>query len=158
MVDQNQNNSPLRKIEEKLKRQLENSPETLEKVCTFLAKKENSNCLQILESVVDIDEVFQGIVDRLEKKLNNPEAEKVPDIPLFDRLRNADGSKSVVADCSSKSENVSQSWVSAETVTRIGGEISGALIGTAILPGVGTVFGGILGGKLTTSLAGMFSS
>jgi hypothetical protein len=64
----------------------------------------------------------------------------------------------VVPDCSRKSENVSQSWFSTETVTRLGGEIGGALIGTALLPGLGTVFGGILGGKFTTSVAGMFSS
>ncbi|EFX86729.1 hypothetical protein DAPPUDRAFT_221978 [Daphnia pulex] len=150
MVDQD--HSSLQKIEEKLK-QLGNSPETLEKVSTFLNKEENANCLQILESVVDIDEVFQGLVDRLVHKINNQEAEKEPD---FDQSRNTDGINFVVPDCSRKSENVSQSWFSTETVTRLGGEIGGALIGTALLPGLGTVFGGILGGKFTTSVAGMF--
>jgi hypothetical protein len=157
MVDQD--HSSLQKIEEKLK-QLGNSPETLEKVSTFLNKEENANCLQILESVVDISEVFQGLVDRLVKKIDNPEAEKEPD---FDRFKKAGGSNFVVPDCSRKSENViSQSWFSTETATRLGGEIGGALIGTALLPGnfmgLGTVFGGILGGKFTTSVAGMFSS
>lgn len=153
MVDQD--HSSLQKIEEKLK-QLGNSPETLEKVSTFLKNKENANCLQILESVVDIDEVFQGLVNRLVEKINNPESEKELG---SDRSRNADGINFVVPDCSRKSENVSQSWFSTETVTRLGGEIGGALIGTALLPGgLGTVFGGILGGKFTTSVAGMFSS
>jgi hypothetical protein len=158
MVDQD--HSSLQKIEEKLK-QLGNSPETLEKVSTFLKKEENANCLQILESVVDIDidedidKVFQGLVDRLVEKINNPESEKEFG---YDRSRNADGINFVVPDCSRKSENVSQSWFSTETVTRLGGEIGGALIGTALLPGLGTVFGGILGGKFTTSVAGMFSS
>jgi hypothetical protein len=151
MVDQD--HLSLQKIEEKLK--LGNSPETLEKVSTFLNKEENANCLQILESVVDIDEVFQGLVDRLVEKINNPEAEKEFG---YDRSRNADGINFVVPDCSRKSENVSQSWFSTETVTRLGGEIGGALIGTALLPGLGTVVGGILGGKFTTSVAGMFSS
>jgi hypothetical protein len=150
MVDQD--HSSLQKIEEKLK-QLGNSPETLEKVSTFLNKEENANCLQILESVVDIDEVFQGLVDRLVEKINNPESEKELG---SDRSRNADGINFVVPDCSRKSENVSQSWFSTETVTRLGGEIGGALIGTALLPGLGTVVGGILGGKFTTSVAGMF--
>lgn len=150
MVDQD--HSSLQKIEKKLI-QLGNSAETSEKVSAFLNKEENANCLQILESVVGIDEVFQGLVDRLVEKIDNPEAEKEPD---FDRFKKIDDSNIVVPDCSRKSENVSQSWFSTETVTRLGGEIGGALIGTALLPGLGTVFGGILGGKFTTSVAGMF--
>ncbi len=153
MVDQD--HLSLQKIEGKLKKQLENSPETLEKVSTFLANKENENWLHILGSVVDIDVVFQRLVDRLAETINNPEAEKVF---AYDRLRKSDGRNIVVADCSRKSENVSQSWFSTETATRLSGEIGGALIGTALLPGLGTVFGGILGGKLTTSVAEMLSS
>jgi hypothetical protein len=141
MVDQD--HSSLQKIEEKLKK-LENSPETLEKVSTFLKNKENANCLHILESVVDIDKVFQGLVNRLVEKINNPEAEK--DEFGSDRSRNADGINFVVPDCSRKSENVSQSWFSTETVTRLGGEIGGALIGTALLP---VKIGGALIGTAT---------
>lgn len=146
------------KIEEKIKKQLENSPETFVNVRKFLEKEENAHFQQILESVIDIDEVFHGLVDRLTKEMD-PDTNKVSD-PLDSsyRLKNANGGNFVVADCITQSENVGQSWFSMETVTRVSGKIGGALIGTALLPGVGTVVGGILGGKLSTSAFGMLSS
>jgi hypothetical protein len=135
-----EDNSLLQQIEKKI-----NSPEKFEKVCEFI--EENKHVLQILGSVIDIEEVFNGLVE----EINNPEKKKVT---VEDNK--GDHRKGAVVDSSSKYENVEQSWFSKETAMRLTGEISGAVLGTALMPGLGTVFGGILGGKLTTSVAGMF--
>lgn len=162
----------VQKVKEKIEKQLENSSRTFEEVSEYLAKEENANCLQILGSVIEIEEVFRGLVDRLTEEINNPETKKVPadpsnssgrvktdgDFVVSDFISKTDGDGNlVVPDCTTF-KNVSPSWFSAETVTRVSGEIGGALIGTALLPGLGTVAGGIIGGKLSTSVVGMLSS
>ena len=146
-------------VKEKIKKQLEKSPGKFEEVSEYLAKKENATCLQILGSVIEIEEVFRGLVDRLTEEINNPETKKVPADPSNSsgRVKTDGDGNFVVPDCT-RSKNVSPSWFSAETVTRVSGEIGGALIGTALLPGLGTVAGGIIGGKLSTSVVGMLSS
>jgi hypothetical protein len=129
-----------------------------ERIIAFLEEETNASYLQILTCVYKVDGAFNELVNILEKK--SVHIQNKPNIPQLGTplsVQNTTVKNLCASDGVQKRDSIKSKGFGLTNAKSLIEEIAifistaiGALFGTAVLPGMGTVFGGILGGKLST--------
>lgn len=133
-----------------------------ERIIAFLEEETNESYLQILTCVYKVDGAFNELVNILEKKSvhiqNKP---NIPQLGTPPSVQNTTVKNLCASDGVQKRDSIKRKGFGLTNAKSLIEEITifistaiGALFGTAVLPGMGTVFGGILGGKLSTYITG----
>lgn len=116
-----------------------------QKIIEFLEDEKNARYLQILTSVYDVDRAFKEFVNILAKK----SASYRPPVNSKNNERLVEADKIFEKDASTKSKGFELTNKGIALI-RIVFMFLGTLFGTAILPGIGTVFGAIFGEHIST--------
>lgn len=151
-----QNRSLSSHSKEKIENFFKFSKGSKEELIDFLSEDENARYVYVLNSITHNNEAFQWILKRLVNKIRN-------------RTKTSDSSASEKSCSDSKTQRKEKktfqfyscgnlNWINkeiklfAETATRISLKVGFTIIGTALLPGIGTLLGVIFGGVAAASL------
>lgn len=159
-----------KKVKEILKGQ-NRSIKEIDEIIEYLHREENDDHILVLNSFIDVDTIFKTVVIELTNRFPLEAQAKIPESNENSKVKSSDRMYRLLSEKSTMS--ISRKTVNEpdrtdllqkinlsnflKDTTRVCLTIGGMLVGSAVLPVLGTVIGGVIGDKALPAAASIFS-